>query len=248
MKLRPGAIQKWLVPVLLEQVEPPLGFRQYQCLNLIGWNGRGTPRGLPRILSAVAKVTRAAEAPVAGDKPARSRRFTGRPVAIGAIAIAILVAAAGIALIWFRGSIASAAPSISVAASKAAPAQQSAALAHSVALDLSNLQTGPLSGLTINEPGEDPASRTDYRVEIVVTPGSSNIHADIALLNQATRQVVWTTGVDASAGQLVDLRQRTSAQLGAVLACLVHTPAMRPRPTSEVVNLYLAGCARLSDT
>lgn len=33
-----------LVPILIEPVEPPLGFRQYQCSCLAGWSGRGQCR------------------------------------------------------------------------------------------------------------------------------------------------------------------------------------------------------------
>ena len=39
--------EKQLIPVRIEDVQPPLGFRQVQCLELIGWSGDPSAPGLP---------------------------------------------------------------------------------------------------------------------------------------------------------------------------------------------------------
>ena len=44
-----------LVPVILDDSRPPLGFRQYQSISLTGWNG-GEPEHLPDLLRAIAKT------------------------------------------------------------------------------------------------------------------------------------------------------------------------------------------------
>jgi adenylate cyclase len=44
-----------LVPVLLEGVRPPLGFRQYQSIELDGWQGEADPDQLAQLLRAIGK-------------------------------------------------------------------------------------------------------------------------------------------------------------------------------------------------
>jgi adenylate cyclase len=240
-----GRDSQRLVPLLIEPVQPPLGFRQYQSLSIASWTGRGAPREMPRILSAIASLKGAPDAALAPQNASRASTDSHRGLIIAAALVATVIALVTGGLFWSNSS-ASAAPSVTVAASRAAPAQPSIELAHNVALDLGRFQAGPLSGLTISELHQGESRNTDYRIEVGVAPAGAGLHADVALLDRNNR-VLWTTAVDAPARQSVDLRQRASAQVGAVLACIVHTPAMRPRPVGDVLNLYLAGCARLSD-
>jgi tetratricopeptide (TPR) repeat protein len=53
-----------LVPVLIETVKPPMGFRQYQTIDLAGWNGGKKIPRLPELLHAIETVSAgAAELP-----------------------------------------------------------------------------------------------------------------------------------------------------------------------------------------
>jgi Flp pilus assembly protein TadD len=47
-----------LVPVALDRTEPPLGFRQFQTIDLSRWNGRGKPAQLQTLLTDVAAMAR----------------------------------------------------------------------------------------------------------------------------------------------------------------------------------------------
>ena len=63
-----------LVPVLIEAVKPPMGFRQYQTLDLSGWTGGKRIPHLPELLLAIDKVAggvpgAAAPAPAAQPMP-----------------------------------------------------------------------------------------------------------------------------------------------------------------------------------
>src|SRR5437868_2779074 len=53
-----GRDTRRLVPVTLDGCAPPLGFRQFQTIDLTEWNGRATSRALQPLLEAVAKSTR----------------------------------------------------------------------------------------------------------------------------------------------------------------------------------------------
>lgn len=94
-----------LVPVLIEAVKPPMGFRQYQTLDLSQWTGGKRISRLDELLHAIDKVAGGAQvssapppAPAPLPKPARVRRDGGRfsrRAAIGAGAGAIAAVASG---------------------------------------------------------------------------------------------------------------------------------------------------------
>jgi TolB-like protein len=103
-----------LVPVLLDDSRPPIGFRQYHTIDLSGWSGRGTPpkfSDLTYAISETAEQTSAAsptiETPVI---PKRSPRL-----AFVALAIAAIVAIAAAALFLYpRTSAEAIEPTIAV--------------------------------------------------------------------------------------------------------------------------------------
>src|SRR5207302_1812353 len=95
-----------LVPLTIDGTEPPLGFRQYQTINLSRWSGRGTPPNLQTILAAVEALE------LSGDQtdskaPPSERVASGnsvrRPRLIGVIA-AISVAIVGLSLAFWPPS------------------------------------------------------------------------------------------------------------------------------------------------
>jgi tetratricopeptide (TPR) repeat protein len=88
-----------LVPVVIDESQPPLGFRQFQAIDLIQWNGRSGAK----VLEA---VHRAIEARIAGrpggtiETIAKPRRrpevkwLTGRSMLAATVALLILIAGA----------------------------------------------------------------------------------------------------------------------------------------------------------
>jgi hypothetical protein len=61
-----------LVPVLIERVKPPMGFRQFQTIDLAGWNGGKRVPQLPELLRAIDRA--------AGLRPTAERERAPRPV------------------------------------------------------------------------------------------------------------------------------------------------------------------------
>ena len=66
-----------LVPVTLDGCAPPLGFRQYQTIDLSRWNGRARSRALDPLKAAIAEKARAAPAP---PQRAQARTTLSRPL------------------------------------------------------------------------------------------------------------------------------------------------------------------------
>jgi TIR domain-containing protein len=96
-----------LVPVLIEAVKPPMGFRQYQTIDLTAWTGGKRIAALPNVLEAIGKVAKAPSAPEPAQAPAptvqpapgtietraagavsRRTAIAGGSAALGAIALA----------------------------------------------------------------------------------------------------------------------------------------------------------------
>ncbi len=86
-----------LVPLTLDGVEPPLGFRQYQAIDLSRWRGQATAKEIAAIGRAIAAVT--GNAPPTPAVAAISRRSA---LGLGAGAAA-LAAGGGALLAWQRG-------------------------------------------------------------------------------------------------------------------------------------------------
>lgn len=81
-----------LVPVKLDEVDPPLGFMMIQAANLVGWAGDRNDRRWPIFLDAVGAVARNEAPPRYDTAPhvpqevARTRPAFVLPLAIGAVA------------------------------------------------------------------------------------------------------------------------------------------------------------------
>lgn len=232
-----------LVPVLIDRVEPPLGFRQYQSVELMGnWRGAGA---LVPLIDAVAKR---ADAPTPASA-SRSRRSIPQMIGwripvVAAAAVALLLAGLWIFLLRPGG-----APShiVAVAAVEGGDAARSQELARTIAADLGRYRAGPLGALTVLGGNDPNASRADYRVEVGVSASGSGLRADVSLLSPRDSQILWTTSVEGQAQALVDLRQQAVAKLGDVLACSVEVASHSRKISREVLGLYLNGCSLISD-
>jgi adenylate cyclase len=65
-----------LVPVVVGETKPPLGFRQFQSIDFSGWTGEGEPRQLGTLLEAIGQLGGGAEAApdAAKEAPVKARK------------------------------------------------------------------------------------------------------------------------------------------------------------------------------
>lgn len=94
-----------LVAALLDGSRPPIGFRQFQSTDLSGWTGRGMPKQVGELLSAIEEIRPKSKEPEALAPAKASVSASRRLVLIAAVALLIttLVAAGGW-LFWGRDS------------------------------------------------------------------------------------------------------------------------------------------------
>lgn len=85
-----------LVPAVIDDSKPPLGFRQYQAINLSGWKGRGKISAIAALNQAIIAKTNGAEPAKVGPRPARAggdyRRLGVASLAALALVVAGLIA------------------------------------------------------------------------------------------------------------------------------------------------------------
>ncbi|HEV2079789.1 MAG TPA: TIR domain-containing protein [Allosphingosinicella sp.] len=93
-----------LVPVVLDESRPPMGFRQFQAMDLSRWSGRGAPPHFQDLLAAVSRKAAAGEdrqTPASLAAPAAPAKRWKR---IAAPALAVLLLALVVAGVWRFGS------------------------------------------------------------------------------------------------------------------------------------------------
>ena len=102
-----------LVAVTLDDCRPPIGFRQFQATDLSGWSGRGAPKALPDLLSAIEEKDTAEPRGAKQPAPPAVARFRLGPAWIAVAALLLL--GIGLGLYWLRGDRAAAeTPTIAV--------------------------------------------------------------------------------------------------------------------------------------
>lgn len=91
-----------LLPLLLDDSAPPLGFRQIQSIPLTGWSGRGNPPNVKDLLAAIAARTKRHESDAGSPGAAPATGWMRRPALIaGALLGAVLLA---LGAWWFLGT------------------------------------------------------------------------------------------------------------------------------------------------
>lgn len=225
-----------LIPVLIDKVEPPLGFRQYQAIDLSG--GRRGAYAFTSLLDAVAARDEAlgsGRIELPPPRAASALSFRRLPIAL----LALLAIAVG----WWllpRSGLHEEAPVVSVAAGNGDP--RSIELARSIALDLGQYRAGPLGSLAILDTSAE-SGEGDYAVDVTASGEAGGLHAGIAMRSRQAKGLLWSTTIEGEGLKMVDVRQQAAAKLGDVLNCLILVRRGAYQPSHEVLGLYLAGCA-----
>jgi tetratricopeptide (TPR) repeat protein len=234
-----------LVPLRVGGVSPPMGFRQFQTINLGEWKGRGKVPRFEELLEAVtnqaqeirktpAKVpTIAAPDPVAGG----SRRNW----IIAGLAV-LLIAAVGFgAWKWLgRRTL----PVVEVTAAN--PSARSQASANDLFVKLGSFAQVGGGKWKLVDAASAPA-RPDFvfRTADVGSPGQPQ--ANLVLLDGKDDSLLWSREFSFPAGGDADLRQQLSLTAGRVLSCALESrEALGLR--RDLLKQFLNVCAILAET
>lgn len=234
-----------LVPVALDGTEPPLGFRQFQTIDLSAWKGRGKPPRLAEILTAIDSLT--GEVP---ERPARvklanatSRRGLFRTAGLAFVTALVVAGITLIYLVTDRGSN-SDVPVVAMAAADTSPSSQS--LADDMFIKLGTLQSTNASALQLVE--QDSGAEPDLTFKVAQRSIDGQAQATVALIGRDDLGLLWSGEFWQEKRPTADLRQQVAYSIALVLKCA--TEAMAPahqKLENTTLKLYLVGCARLPE-
>ena len=230
-----------LVPATIDGTQAPLGFRQFQTIDLIDWKRGARGRGYKALEQAIGD--NAQDRPAAAGNGAHAsradqrspdtgaKRSTSRWVAGAAVAI-LLVSALAFAFWRFTGR-ASSVPIVAVAAADSSALDQ--ALARDLLVKLGGLWAARTDAVKLTAEARGDGMRPNYSFQAAGT-SLSLVGKDGTLL--------WSKDFDAQAQNRTVLEQSMAYNAGQVLDCVLQANGPKDRRLDEqTFKLFLNGCA-----
>lgn len=231
-----------LVPVVIDDVKPPLGFRQYQAIDLSAWRGRGKNGAIDAVHRAIlarAGGVRPAEAPA---KPRPAGRDYRR---LGIAAAALLVIVAGVLIYWFafRGAVVRAdALRLQIAEFKAlspgVPQTVPETLREEI---LAALATDAVIVASTERP--KAGSKPGYALTASVRQAGDLLRFTVHVVNERSGATVWTDTLDRPATNIDLVPRQIAVAVSQVLRCGLGGVARYRKPMpDEPMSIYMSFC------
>jgi tetratricopeptide (TPR) repeat protein len=239
-----------LVPVTIDGTEAPLGFRQFQTIDLRDWKRGARGRGYKELEQAIAeKVTEPGPAqgetrhPVQSSAKPIDRKYARRRW-LAALALMLAVLAGGLAAWRFSGRTSSE-PVIAVTAADQSSSSQ--ALARDLLAKLGSLQAARTDALElVGAAGSDP-SRATFVFQGSASGGAAAPGGNLVLLSGRDRALLWSKDFETSKNQAA-FEQSMAYTAGQVLDCALQAnTSSEARLDEQTLKLFLNGCALFGD-
>jgi hypothetical protein len=223
-----------LVPLLLDDARPPIGFRQFQTTDLSNWSGRGQPRQVPEIIAA---VTAKAGQPLA-EPPVPRSSVRGRPLWLVAGIPASLLALLVLGLyLWFERPRTADPLGKPTFAMRPFTATSGAGDLRDIGAQTRDSVSHALSqsGISIRllEPGQDSGNAGDFVLSGEVSRNAQKLVATIRLDDPGHGLTVFSRRFEATSEQAADLPERIGAQIAGTLAWAAPLIALETRHPSD---------------
>ena len=238
-----------LVPLMLDGTAPPLGFRQFQSLDLSKWKGHGAPPVGDRIAGAIARVADLPQASRAQAVATRRRpKPASRNVLLAGSAIVLAVAAVPAFLLW-QGWSSAQGIAIAVLPSQQSPDRAMAAdYSNVAAADMAAFLPRQFDRVMVIAPAEAQRRPSVYRMEISTDPRGAGASANLTLLDQDGQTTLWSHNWSVADASSADLKAQVSTSASKAARCLVDARGGRRRLSQPALGLFLTGCSELGDT
>jgi tetratricopeptide (TPR) repeat protein len=231
-----------LVPVTLDGTQAPLGFRQFQTIDLSRWRGRGTGPLAP-LLATLETFDHSKPNVPKQQNESRAKRLTVAPRGwlAAAVAVVILVTAGVGAWSWMSpGGL----PVVEVAAANGSARSQAAA--SDLFVKLGTLaQVGEGKWKLVDASSAPSKPEFVFRTADLGSPQSPQ--ANLVLLDGSDDSLLWSREFTVPAGGEGDLRQQMALIAGRVLGC-----ALESRDAGgvrrDLLKLFLDSCATLAES
>jgi len=233
-----------LVPLSIGGVTAPIGFRQFQTIDLGAWTGRGKVPRLAHLLEAVERQSAPGENEASVPKPTSAKTALPRPrgkmmAASAAGAMLLLIGALG-GWMWLgRDSL----PVVEVAAANHSSRSQAAASDLFVKLG-SLAQIGQAKWKLVDAASAPTKPDLIFRTADLGSPGQPQ--ANLVLLDGSDDGLLWSREFSFPTGGEADLRQQLSLTAGRVLGCALES-RLAGGLKRDVLKLFLNACALLAE-
>lgn len=230
-----------LVPVTLDGCQPPLGFRQYQTIDLSGWSGRPGSHALDPLKGAIAEKATGAGPPKRPAFSPRGRLTPGRSALAVAATLALL---GGAAFVYSRVSAGSGGIEPKVAVG------QFAVVSAGLPRELTNMlgqeivaAFGAENAVTVVAPSERAAAASaPFVMDGTVNRLGSTVRFTVNLKNQRSGVVIWSSAFEHEAADAVAARQAAVGASQVVRCGLWGASSYRRRMSDQALALYFKWC------
>lgn len=229
-----------LVPLTVGQVAPPMGFRQFQTIDLGSWKGRGKVPQLTELLEAIHSQSEdsSTDSPLVAVRPAPLKPGM-RWHMIMAVGAAILLLLTGFAVwTWLSPKDL---PVVTVEAANASP--QSQAAASDLFVKLGSLAEIGEGRWQLIDSGAEAGSAS-FVFRTADTGTARQPKSNLVLLDGKDDGLLWSREFESPAGGRADLRQQLSLTAGRVLDCALESREAGGLPR-DLLKLFLNACAML---
>lgn len=229
-----------LVPLSLDGTLPPLGFRQFQSIDLGGWRGRGKVPQLKGILAAIERHTTNPAVRLAQPRPAK-RRWSGPSLnmwVVIAVSIAMFFVIVGLLIgrPWERRS--SGGPTVEVASADTTPSSR--AMAREVLASLGTLQGNSTTNFRLID--DQSSGRPDLRVSVSGNEDGAKNRGTVALVSPKDRAVLWSKQIEQASGQHANFEQAIAYAAMTALACVADGSGSAFDLPTRDLRAYLNAC------
>lgn len=250
-----------LVPVILDDSIPPLGFRQHQSISIAGWSGRGNPPDFKAILAAIDARSNGNRA----DAAAAAVRKTERPrwALTGMVAIAVILLAIGGWWLMNRTQAAASTPVLAVLPfSDLSPEGDKAYLAEGVAEAILTVLAkesgfkviGSNSARQLHNAGDKAAEMRRAMGITHVLEGSARsfggqLRMSVRLVNAADGSQVWTEEYHRRLDNIFAVQDEIGRAVAQKLRGSFGPAGQTVQPITKADNyaLYLAARSKMRD-
>jgi len=248
-----GIAKSWgiYLPVVIDDVTPPLGFGQVQALPLVGWRGRRVDHRFQDVVRAAKAIVASAPGENSAPRPSAARTpIVWRPWAAGALGTMILITAAWFAIDHLRSRPALkriAVLPFETLGDDAAARTFAAGVADAVAgaIAKANLPTVFLQADPhITGPERDAgvaSAGAGYALGGRVERDANALDVTVNIHDPVDHQILWS--FSRPAAEAPAMQEQVAAMTPRVLKCafdIIDSPASRF--DHETVGLYLRAC------
>ena len=232
-----------LVPATIDGTPAPLGFRQFQTIDLSKWRGRDSSRGAEDLLSAL----EAPDKETARDRPSTREapkvRLT-RPMLFGGGAV-LAIAVAGVLAWQFWPTGTGGTPTFAIAPADSSAASKEAA--HDLVIRVGNLSTNTSAAFELMDASANSSAPADLVMTVGASSSGGRARRDISL--KSTKQaILWSTAIEQPAAVSANLPQQSAVTAQRALSCAGEALSYRREPIrGDTLKVYVSGCSNFDD-